>query len=133
MEVKRIHGAVVLADCYNANPDSTRAALETLAGWPDARRRIAVLGDMLELGREARELHARTAASARDTEVWAVGAFAADWARGAAAAGVEARTFPDRPSLAAALRPELAAGVVVLVKGSRGAALETIVEAIERD
>jgi UDP-N-acetylmuramoyl-tripeptide--D-alanyl-D-alanine ligase len=131
MEVRRMRDAVVIADCYNANPDSTRAALSALAGWPGVRRRIAVLGDMLELGAGAPRLHAETAAAARDAEVWVVGAYAGDYARGARAAGVPVRVFADKEELAAALVPELGPGVAVLVKGSRGAALETVIAAIE--
>ena len=50
MEARPARGGMLLVDCYNANPDSSRAALATLARWPGSTRRIAVLGDMLELG-----------------------------------------------------------------------------------
>src|SRR5262249_46697125 len=46
MEIRRSAGAILLLDYYNANPDSAKAALATLAAWPNARRRIAILGDM---------------------------------------------------------------------------------------
>ena len=130
MEVKTIAGAAVLADCYNANPDSTRAALATLAGWPGAKRRIAVLGDMLELGAAAATLHRETGAAVRDAALWTVGAHARDYAAGAAR-GVETRVFEDKPALAKALRPLLAPGTVVLVKASRGAALEDVIALLE--
>jgi UDP-N-acetylmuramoyl-tripeptide--D-alanyl-D-alanine ligase len=126
MEARTLAGATLLVDCYNANPDSARAALATLAGWPGARRRIAVLGDMLELGPEAGRLHRETAEAVRDAELWAVGAHAADYAAGAERAGVEARVFADKASLAEALRGTLAPGTVVLFKASRGAALEDV-------
>ena len=128
MEVRTLAGATLLVDCYNANPDSTRAALETLAGWPSARRRIAVLGDMLELGADAARLHRETGAATRDAALWVVGAHAHDYAAGAKRAGVETRVFADKPALADALRPLLAPGTVVLVKASRGAALEEVIE-----
>src|SRR5262249_11121117 len=70
MEVRALAGATLLVDCYNANPDSTAAALETLATWPDATRRIAVLGDMRELGPGASRLHRTTAAAVRDAALW---------------------------------------------------------------
>jgi UDP-N-acetylmuramoyl-tripeptide--D-alanyl-D-alanine ligase len=130
MEVQELRGATLLVDCYNANPDSTRAALETLADWPDATRRIAVLGDMLELGPGAPELHRETGEAVRDAELWVVGTHALDYAAGAQTAGVDARVFEDKTSLAASLRPLLARGVVVLVKASRGAALEDVVKAL---
>lgn len=126
MNVQHVAGATLLVDHYNANPDSMRAALETLAHWPRARRRIAVLGDMKELGRTAPALHREVGESVRDAELWVVGAHASDYEEGGRAAGVEVRAFPDKPALAAALREQLAPGVVVLVKASRGAALEDV-------
>jgi UDP-N-acetylmuramoyl-tripeptide--D-alanyl-D-alanine ligase len=129
MQVRHVRGATLLVDHYNANPDSVRAALDTLATMP-ARRRIAVLGDMLELGGESARLHRETAATARDTELWLVGAHAADWAAGAGEARVPSRVFADKRSLAEALEPLLAPGLVVLVKGSRGAALEDVLAAL---
>lgn len=130
MEVRALRGATLLVDCYNANPDSTRAALETLAGWPGTRRRIAVLGDMLELGPRAAALHRETGARVRGAELWVVGEFAGAYAAGARRAGVEARVFADRESLAAALAEALAPGVVALLKASRGAALERVLEGL---
>jgi len=128
MEPRTVAGATLLVDCYNANPDSTRAALETLATWPRARRRIAVLGDMLELGADAARLHRETGAAVREAALWVVGARSADYAAGAKRASIEVRIFEDKPALAEALRPLLGPGTVVLVKASRGAALEDVVE-----
>jgi UDP-N-acetylmuramoyl-tripeptide--D-alanyl-D-alanine ligase len=126
MEVRALGGGTVLVDCYNANPESARAALAALAGWPGARRRIAVLGDMLELGARAATLHREVGALVRDAELWVLGAHAADTAAGARRAGVTARRFDGKPALAAALRAELAPGVVALLKASRGVALEDV-------
>lgn len=130
MEIRRSQGAAVLVDCYNANPDATRLALATLSDWPAATRRIAVLGDMLELGPRAAELHRETGAAAQGAELWAVGGHARDYVEGAASRGITARAFADKPSLATALREALAPGVVVLVKASRGAALEQVLEGV---
>jgi len=135
MELRTVRGAMLLVDCYNANPESTRAALETLAAWPDATRRIAVLGDMLELGPAARELHHAAGTAVRHAELWSVGVFAADYAAGAMEtpkAGVTARTFDTKLELARDLFGQLAPGVVVLLKGSRGAALEDVLSELER-
>ncbi len=126
MEVREARGGTVLVDCYNANPDSARAALAALAGWPGARRRIAVLGDMLELGPRAATLHREVGAQVRDMELWVVGAHAADYASGARRGGVAARVFDGKSALAAALQAELGPGVVVLLKASRGVALEDV-------
>ncbi len=133
MEVQRAAGAVLLVDCYNANPDSTAAALETLAAWPGAKRRIAVLGDMLELGSTAARLHRETGERVAGAELWTVGAHAGEYAAGARRAGLEARVFPGKPEVARALREALAPGVVVLLKASRGAALEEVLEGLERE
>ena len=57
MEIRRWHGLTVLLDAYNASPDSTIAALKTLVDMPSAGPRIAVLGDMKELGRFAEQGH----------------------------------------------------------------------------
>jgi UDP-N-acetylmuramoyl-tripeptide--D-alanyl-D-alanine ligase len=131
MEVKRSAGATLLVDTYNANPDSTRAALATLAEWPGATRRIAVLGDMLELGEGAAALHRATGEAAAGLELWVVGAHARDYEAGARAAGGAVRVFPDKPAVAAALREGLTPGAVVLLKASRGAALEQVLEGLE--
>jgi UDP-N-acetylmuramoyl-tripeptide--D-alanyl-D-alanine ligase len=128
MEVRAMRGATLLVDCYNANPDATRAALETLASWPGAARRIAVLGDMLELGAHAATLHRETGAAVHNAELWAVGAHAADYAAGARAAGIEVRIFESREAVREALGAALGTGVVALIKASRGAALERVFE-----
>ena len=126
MEVRAAAGATLIVDCYNANPESMRAALETLAGWPGARRRIAVLGDMLELGADARRLHHETGEAVRDAALWVTGAHAADYVAGGRRAGVETRVFDNTTALAEALRGMLAPGTVVLIKASRGARLEDV-------
>jgi UDP-N-acetylmuramoyl-tripeptide--D-alanyl-D-alanine ligase len=130
MEVREVRGATVLVDCYNANPESTRAALGVLAGWPGARRRVAVLGDMLELGRQAARLHAETGAAVREAELWAVGEHAAAYAEGARRTALATRVFADLPAVAAALGEALEPGVVVLLKASRGVALERVLEGL---
>jgi UDP-N-acetylmuramoyl-tripeptide--D-alanyl-D-alanine ligase len=117
-------GGFVIADCYNANPVSMRAALRHLASAADGRRTVAVLGEMAELGPAGPELHAevgREAAALGVDAIVAVGplsrAYGGSWyADAAAAAG----------ALADVLRP----GDAVLVKGSRSAGLEAVVEAL---
>lgn len=126
MEVRHAGGATLLVDYYNANPDSMRAALATLAGWPRAKRRIAVLGDMRELGGTAAALHREVGEAVRGAELWVVGEHAADYAAGGERAGVEVYRFPDKAAVAAALREQLLPGTVVLLKASRGAALEDV-------
>jgi UDP-N-acetylmuramoyl-tripeptide--D-alanyl-D-alanine ligase len=150
-------GAVVINDCYNANPLSMRAALDDLATHSPEGRRIAVLGDMLELGpgeREAhRELGEYAARSGLDALV-AVGPLSAELAGAfaaatpaaapdspaaatpAAASGSPAAATPailraaDAAEAAAIARELVGPGDVVLVKGSRGIALEAVAEAL---
>lgn len=131
MEVRASGGATLLLDHYNANPDSMRAALDTLAAWPDAARRIAILGDMLELGPDAAGLHREIGGAVEHAELWVVGTHAGDYAAGARIASVPVRVFPDKASLGAALRQTVGEGVVVLLKASRGAALEDVLAGLE--
>jgi len=105
-----------------------RAALETLAQWPGAGRRIALLGDMLELGGTAAALHREIGAAVRGAELWVVGVHAAEYAAGAR--GIEVRRFGDVREAGAALTSALGPGVTVLLKASRGAALERALEGL---
>jgi UDP-N-acetylmuramoyl-tripeptide--D-alanyl-D-alanine ligase len=123
-------GDVTLVDdCYNANPMSMRAALADLAATAPGRR-VAVLGDMLELGPDAPRFHAelgREAAAAGVALLVAVGPLAA----GAVPAFPgEAHAVPDAPAAAALLRERLRPGDTVLVKGSRGVGLERVGQAL---
>ncbi|MGI5454389.1 UDP-N-acetylmuramoyl-tripeptide--D-alanyl-D-alanine ligase [Streptomyces sp. CA-249302] len=121
-------GATLLNDSYNANPDSTRAALDALAAV-EGGRRIAVLGEMLELGADSEAEHraiGRYAARRADV-VLAVGEAARPIADGA---GEQAVTPADRDAAVDWLRGQLAAGDVVLVKASRGAHLDEVAAAL---
>ena len=122
--LRHASGALFFDDAYNANPSSMRAALATLAALP-ARRRIAVLGDMLELGAEEERWHRETgalAAAAADLLV-CVGPRARVLGEGAVAAGMSSSAVRDASSAeeaAGLLAGELAAGDAVLFKASRG-------------
>jgi UDP-N-acetylmuramoyl-tripeptide--D-alanyl-D-alanine ligase len=124
-------GAVVLNDCYNANPGSMAAALQTLAA-SRATRRLAALGEMLELGTSAERAHreiGRRAAAAQLDGLYLMGTHAAAVRDAATAAGLaqdRVAIFPSHETLAGALRATLRAGDLLLVKGSRGAALERV-------
>jgi len=123
-------GLTILADTYNANPLSMSAALETLATLTG--RRVAVLGDMLELGPTAPRLHESVGAEAaeRGVEVLvAVGAFAGDIARGARENGLEdVYTAADRVEALEILRRVLRPGDALLVKASRALRLDLLLE-----
>jgi UDP-N-acetylmuramoyl-tripeptide--D-alanyl-D-alanine ligase len=134
-EVRRWGGVTVLNDCYNANPASVRAAVEWLAEAKGAGRSFVVLGDMLELGEEAVEFHrdvGRGLASRADF-VLTTGILGAEIAAGALAGGMapdHVLTASDHQRLAEKLRALARKGDVVLVKGSRGARMERVLEAL---
>jgi UDP-N-acetylmuramoyl-tripeptide--D-alanyl-D-alanine ligase len=121
-------GVTLLNDSYNANPDSARAALDSLAAI-EGGRRIAVLGDMAELGdaSEAEHLAIGEYAVARADIVIAVGETSRPIADGA---GKEAIALPDNESAIDWLRARLSPGDIVLVKASREAKLDEIADAI---
>lgn len=124
-------GVTVLDDCYNANPGSMRAALETLAALAGTGRAVAVLGDMLELGEEAAAQHrALGALAARHARLAAFFGPLSGEAAKEAGMGETAAHFTEVESLLAWLTPRLEAGDVVLVKGSRGMRLERVVQAL---
>ncbi len=129
MQLERWAEVTALVDCYNANPESVQSAAATLAGLGGLRRRIAVLGEMLELGPRSEELHrasGRGMAGLVDLVV-AVGPGAAPLADGAEEAGLPAERFDERDQAVAWLVAHLEPGDGVLFKASRGAALETVV------
>jgi UDP-N-acetylmuramoyl-tripeptide--D-alanyl-D-alanine ligase len=122
------NGAVLIDDSYNANPGSLDAAIDTLAAARDER--WLVLGDMRELGAEARQLHAVAGARARSAGVARLFALGPLSAAAAEAFGDGAMHYDSHDALASALASELRAGVRVLVKGSRGSAMDKIVTAL---
>lgn len=123
-----VGGAMLLNDSYNANPDSTRAALDALAAI-EGGRRIAVLGEMLELGADSEAEHRAVGeyAASRADVVVAVGQAALSIAAGA---GERAVAVADNSGAVHWLRSHVAAGDVVLVKASRGARLDEVAAAL---
>lgn len=130
---RRAHGsgAIIIDDSYNANPASFAAAIDTLAECEG--QRILVIGDMRELGREARRLHAEIGELARHRGIdrlYAVGELSSAASR---AFGEKARHFADQAALIEELRGELKPGRTLLVKGSRGSAMDKVVTALFAD
>jgi len=124
------HGMTAIDDTYNAAPQSLRVALGLLRSLPCAGRRIAVLGDMRELGPEAPALHGamgRDAAHSADI-VLAVGEYAPVVTAAARAAGAQALTLASVEEVAPWLRREGRPGDVVLFKASRALGLEAALE-----
>ena len=129
------NGVRVLDDAYNANADSTLAALETLRDMPCAGRRAVVLGDMAELGAHTQAAHeeaGRRAAQLGLERLFAVGKMAAVTAKAARTAGLPAADeFADAEAAAAAVKDFLRPGDVILLKASRAAKLERLAEALK--
>ena len=124
-------GVHVINDCYNANPLSMRAALDDLASHHAEGRRVAVLGDMLELGPGERDHHREIGAYAASAGVELLVTVGPRAAAMLDAFDGESHAVLDAGE-AAALLPELVtAGDVVLVKASRGVGLEVVTEALQ--
>lgn len=122
-------GGVLIEDCYNANPPAMGAALADLCRRPG--RHVAVLADMLELGPDEAGFHTQVGQAARDLGVdllVAVGPRAASYPLGAT--GVECVVFDDTDQAVQGVPGFVAPGDVVLVKGSRGMAMERVARAI---
>ena len=126
--VIRTDGLTIVDDCYNANPTSVASALESLAHLPG--RRVAILGDMRELGAHSAELHSRTGALAAEkcALVIACGAEARALAEGA---GGDAVWFADVGQLTASLPALLRRGDTVLVKASRAMGFEQVTQTLQ--
>ncbi len=137
--LRRVAGWTVLDDCYNANPRANRAALDTIVELAAGQRAVAVLGEMLELGPEAPRYHREVGAHAAGLPLAAlvtVGAGATPIAAGARAAGMTGARVFEVNDTAEAVEAVLASGPRdepgwLLIKGSRGARLEALLELLD--
>jgi UDP-N-acetylmuramoyl-tripeptide--D-alanyl-D-alanine ligase len=136
MEVIKAMGATIINDTYNSNPEAVIYALLTLKSAVGGK--IAVLGDMLELGAASEEAHkevGRAATNAGVSGLIAIGAFSKNIIEGAIGAGFSAKralAFESKAEALLALKAMIKDGDTVLVKGSRGVALEEIVEGLKK-
>ena len=132
LQVWELNGVRVLDDAYNANTDSVLAALETLRDLPFRGRRVAVLGDMAELGQQTESAHlevGRRAAELGVEQLFVVGRMASVMARAAREAGLmRVLEFQDVEPAAVAVKQFLKPGDVLLLKASRSSRLERISE-----
>lgn len=131
------NGVHVIDDTYNANPASMAAAFESFTELKGSDRGYLILGDMLELGDQAEQLHRQVgelAAKSRPAKIYAYGEYAGSVVQGAHSAGMSEKNLftGSKSAIAADAIQRLAAGDWVLVKGSRGSAMETVVEAIRK-
>ena len=132
LQIKEIGGVQFLDDSYNANPDSMKAALRTLVELDAEGKRIAVLGEMRELGSESERGHrevGETAATLGVDQLITIGETAEMIAEGARTAGLDKVSSARSTGEAAKLLGEIAEpGDLVLIKGSRGARTEEVIE-----
>ncbi len=137
MQRESWRGIGIINDCYNANPGSMQAALETLALIGGRGKKIAVLGDMLELGKQSVKEHrqlGRVAAQARIDRLYLLGDQASTVRRGALRAGMKAHQVAvgaDHDDLATRLRQQVKRGDWLLIKGSRGMKMEKVLQALK--
>lgn len=136
MEAVQLDGITLLADTYNANPLSVKAALLALDEMGGTGARVAVLGDMLELGSQAAALHREVGevVALRADLLIALGSLAGAIAEGARQAGMpdaQIRIVPSHEEAVAVLQQLLRPGDRVLVKGSRGMRMERICAALQ--
>ena len=129
-------GITYIVDCYNANPSSMTMAIELLRDLAGRKRPVAIIGDMLELGKASQKLHqelGKELVAGGVRVLIAVGAHAADIAAAAKAAGMHNRdigTAPDAAAAVAVARGMLKSNDIVLLKGSRGIKLEAVLEGL---
>ncbi|MFQ5603428.1 MAG: UDP-N-acetylmuramoyl-tripeptide--D-alanyl-D-alanine ligase [bacterium] len=141
MQIIRKEKMLILNDSYNANPDSTLAALSILKNTPVAGKKIFVFGDMLELGQQSKTEHTRIGAALNDFGVAVFLAFGPETAAAVDSARrktpvITAEHFTDKAELVSFLKTHLDKGDLVLVKGSRGMKMEEVIQALlqeERD
>ena len=133
-EFHRIGDLVVIADCYNANPASVSAAVDLLASMPRRGGRIAVLGSMLELGPGSSGIHDELAGEIAELDldlIVATGDFAGAFGPHRTALGARLVTVADPLEAWAPLESAMRGSEVVLLKGSRGVALERLLPRFE--
>ncbi len=126
-------GLTILNDCYNANPQSFRAAIATARALRNGRRLVFIAGTMRELGGDAAALHAEIAAALVELNpdiLAAVGEFVPALAPYAARLGDRLVTAPDPIALGPLVAERLEGGEIVVLKASRGVALERILPAL---
>ncbi|MBQ7039325.1 MAG: UDP-N-acetylmuramoyl-tripeptide--D-alanyl-D-alanine ligase, partial [Clostridia bacterium] len=132
--ILEVNGITVINDCYNASPSSVQAGLKILNQLDKDRRKVAVLGDMLEMGEWAEEAHTLVGQYVVENQVEiliTVGKNSIKIAEGAINAGMEKEnvfSFENNAEVTSFLDTVVQKGDIVLVKGSRGMKLEAVVE-----
>ena len=136
-QVRVTQGVKLIIDCYNANPASMKAAVQLLAQTGSRRKKIAVLGDMLELGQNAVQMHEEVGgfvAHQGIDQLIACGELGRSLAEGARKAGLDPSHIlkvSDARAAAAAMKTMVKPGDTVLIKASRGMKLELVADALQ--
>ncbi|HSH37815.1 MAG TPA: cyanophycin synthetase, partial [Chthoniobacterales bacterium] len=132
LQLRDVNGVQFLDDSYNANPDSMKAALRTLVELETEGRRIAVLGQMGELGAQSEAGHTEVGQAIVTLgidQLITVGEVAATISRAASAAGLEdSFNVSSHAEAADLLADQTSTGDLVLIKGSRSARMERVLE-----
>lgn len=132
--IEKKKGVSFIVDCYNANPSSMKSAITYLTDVSGSSRKVAIVGDMLELGSYSKRLHrelGKELAEAGVSKIIAVGQFAGEVADAAISEGVECKDVFIAEDSGQALqisKKEISEGDIVLLKGSRGVKLEVVFE-----
>ena len=139
LQLSHANGVTILNDAYNANPNSTLAAIDTLLSLPARGRRVAVLGDMLELGDKSDAYHDEIGERIGDSPIdllICVGKQAKRIAAAAKAADMDSSaiaTYPDSAAAARSINRRIKRGDLILLKGSRSIGLEAVAAAISAE
>jgi UDP-N-acetylmuramoyl-tripeptide--D-alanyl-D-alanine ligase len=133
-----INGATIIDDTYNSSPVAVEEALSTLKAIEAKGKKIAVLGDMLELGMYTEREHVRVGTYAKECVdvIVTIGLRAEDFITGAVAAGMDknmTHMYPEPTAAMNYLKKHVGEHDVVLVKGSQGMRLERIVQVLMKD
>jgi len=137
MQIENWRGVGIINDAYNANPASMEAAVRTLSEIPCRGQKIAVLGDMFELGRRSQQQHAklgRQVARARIDRLYLLGAQSSQVRKGALRDGMEPDQVvlgKDHRDIASRLRRQITKGDWILFKGSRGMTMERVLQELK--
>lgn len=132
-----VNGVCIIADCYNASPDSMKAALDVITNIDCYGRRICVFADMLELGEISQQSHLEVGKEIARRSIdmlFCYGEMAKEIKRGAVMVGMKSVfAFDDKEELAKKLSKVVEDGDAVIFKGSRGMALEDVIKALYRE
>ena len=136
-KTSEVNGIKIIADCYNSSPDSAKSAIHTLSQIDTKGKKIAVLGDMLELGKMSKELHKSVGEAVCDENIdllLCFGGMSEYYVKGALKKGFDknnAKIFASKEDVAEYLKATMKKGDAVLFKASRGMKFEEIIEKIK--